>query len=188
MNWSKQWGFSLLPKHPDRNRFSIPWRKVSSHVAPLLILWILRERSQFLTGPRDTGVCCLDCGAGTCGGDFQSLVNDCAWASGRCKTHYLPGAEYATWVGWSPGTVKNAIWSRDVSIRVLLTTLSASALIWASSPRVAHSLGPRLFGWSPQGPFTIPCAALQRILQPQATPHTPAPTSLPSPLSLPQKS
>ena len=103
---------------PGRGVTCVPWRKVSSHVEPLFILWSLREISQLLRVLRDTGLCCSDCEAGTHPWNFLSLDNDSAWGVSRCKTHYLPGAVYAMWVHCSPGTLEDALCLRGVSIRV----------------------------------------------------------------------
>ena len=74
----KRWGFSPTTLASASNSLSVPWRIVSSHLAPLCILWILRESSQLLKVLWDTGVCCLDCGSGIRGGNFQNQINDSA--------------------------------------------------------------------------------------------------------------
>ena len=119
---------------PGRGVTCVPWRKVSSHVEPLFILWSLREISQLLRVLRDTGLCCSDCEAGTHPWNFLSLDNDSAWGVSRCKTHYLPGAVYAMWVHCSPGTLEDALCLRGVSIRVPPTTLSAIGLALSQQP------------------------------------------------------
>ena len=66
--------------------------------------------------------------------NFQSPVNDSAWGISRCKTHYLPGAEYAMWVRCSPGTLEDALHLRSMSIMVPPTTLSAIGLDLGQQP------------------------------------------------------
>ena len=94
----------------------------------------------------------------------------------------------ATWWSWSPGTAEDALLSKGVSIRVPSTTLSAIGQDLGQQH--VHGSQPRALPvWlMSQGPFTLSWAVHQPFLQPQATPHTPAPTLYHPPHFLPSKS
>lgn len=117
-------GFVPTPLPSGQRQPPVLGKKVSSHFAPLPILWILRETSQGLRVPWGTRVCSLDCRAGT---RFEFSETSCVTAPG-----VAPGAKpspflvlnAATWGRWSLGSGEAALCSWGISIRVPPTTLS----------------------------------------------------------------
>ena len=114
----------------------------------------------------------------------------------KCRSMTAPGVaadaksaislkqNLATWWSWSPGTRKDALQSRGMSIRVPSTTLLAIGLDLGQQP-VRGSQPRALPVWvMSQGPFSLSWDVHYPFLQPQATPDTPAPASQPC-LSLP---
>ena len=72
-------GFEPVPLPSRQQQAPVLGRKVSSYLAPLPILWMLRVIFQGLRVPWDARVCSLDCGVGT---RFEFPETNCVTAPG----------------------------------------------------------------------------------------------------------